>query len=147
MWTAVTLLICAFHPRFHGHELQHECHEQIFGFLLWRLKRLLHFQLLSHFVGDMCSYSAACTRHYRELPVFPLHCQALLGVAWVPLFFSSLFITHSTPFGTSNPCIRFQVVCKDPQPHCNLGHQNFAHGCHTLQPEANLLDDASTLEI
>ena len=37
MWNAVTLLICVCHPRFHGHELQHECSEHIFGLLLRRL--------------------------------------------------------------------------------------------------------------
>ena len=73
MWTAVTLLICAFHPNFHGHELQHECHEQIFGLLLWRLKRQLDFQLVSRFVTFVPTL--------LHVPGF----QALWGVACIPI--------------------------------------------------------------
>ena len=59
MWTAVTLLICAFHPRFHGHELQHECHIQIFRLLLWGLKRQLDFQLTVIFPALLHSHCAS----------------------------------------------------------------------------------------
>ena len=90
-------------------------------------------------------YSNARHRHYGELPAFPVHNQALLGVAWIPLS-SFLFshISHHLNFMSSYPLSS-----------CLQGFANVlqlgALGSHTLvpcsQPETNLVDYVSTLRV